>query len=182
MPAIVVRDLLMIGDQDRLSVRSAMQTPHTHGTGCAPFPPPSPAGRQGLPLAEAVARARLHLCAGCHQDRARVGWRERPARSHTQGAGMKMRVWLALLFCFPSRRRREWQANSQLPTAPNGTAPQKPFRVYGDLIYVGMGALGSFSGDLENRGDILIDGDLNESAPQIAAHIEALGRSFRTSS
>ena len=51
---------------------------------------------------------------------------------------------------------------------------QKPFRVYGNTYYVGMGALSSIL-VTSDQGDILIDGDLNESAPQIADHIKALG-------
>jgi metallo-beta-lactamase class B len=52
--------------------------------------------------------------------------------------------------------------------------PQKPFRVFGNTYYVGTGELSSIL-VTSDRGDILIDGDLNESAPAIADHIKALG-------
>jgi metallo-beta-lactamase class B len=53
-------------------------------------------------------------------------------------------------------------------------APQKPFRVYGDTYYVGTEGLSSIL-IVSDRGDILIDGDLNESASMIADHVKALG-------
>lgn len=53
-------------------------------------------------------------------------------------------------------------------------APQKPFRIYGDTYYVGTHQLSSIL-IASNRGLVLIDGDLAESAPQIADHIRALG-------
>jgi len=56
--------------------------------------------------------------------------------------------------------------------------PQKPFRVYGNTYYVGTAELSSIL-ITSDGGDILIDGDLNESAPQIADNIKALG--FRLS-
>ncbi|MGN6591414.1 MAG: subclass B3 metallo-beta-lactamase [Terriglobales bacterium] len=67
------------------------------------------------------------------------------------------------------------------PPCPNcaaWNAPQAPFRVYGDTYYVGPQGLSSIL-ITSPAGDILIDGDLAESAPQIAAHIRALG--FRLS-
>ena len=51
---------------------------------------------------------------------------------------------------------------------------QKPFRIYGDTYYVGSRGLGSILVTSEN-GHVLIDGDLPESAPMIAAHIRDLG-------
>lgn len=53
-------------------------------------------------------------------------------------------------------------------------APQVPFRIYGNTWYVGPHGLSSI---LVNTGHglALFDGDLPESAPQIQAHIRALG-------
>lgn len=52
-------------------------------------------------------------------------------------------------------------------------APQKPFRIYGNTYYVGV-SLGAVL-ITSAQGAILIDGALNESAPLIADHIQALG-------
>ena len=54
------------------------------------------------------------------------------------------------------------------------TADQKPFRIYGDTYYVGSRGLGSIL-VTSDAGHVLIDGDLPQSAPMIAAHIRALG-------
>src|SRR5579872_4697201 len=53
-------------------------------------------------------------------------------------------------------------------------APQAPFRIYGNTWYVGTHDLSSILVDT-GRGLALFDGDLPESAPQIEAHIRALG-------
>lgn len=53
-------------------------------------------------------------------------------------------------------------------------APHKPFHVYGNTYYVGTAQLSSIL-IVTDRGLVLIDGDLAESAPQIAGHIRALG-------
>ena len=53
-------------------------------------------------------------------------------------------------------------------------APQAPFRIYGNTWYVGPHGLSSILVDT-GQGLALIDGDLPESAPQIEAHIRALG-------
>jgi metallo-beta-lactamase class B len=52
--------------------------------------------------------------------------------------------------------------------------PQQPFRVYGNTYYVGTHGLSSIL-ITSPRGHVLIDGDLQESAPTIAANIKALG-------
>jgi len=57
-------------------------------------------------------------------------------------------------------------------TGRNGT--QAPFRIYGNTYYVGVRGLSSIL-ITSNRGHILIDGDLPESAPKIAASIRDLG-------
>lgn len=53
-------------------------------------------------------------------------------------------------------------------------APQAPFRIYGNTWYVGPHGLSSILVDT-GHGLALFDGDLPESAPQIEAHIRALG-------
>jgi metallo-beta-lactamase class B len=52
--------------------------------------------------------------------------------------------------------------------------PQKPFTIYGNTYYVGPHGLSSIL-VTSPQGDILIDGALAESAPQIAQHIRDLG-------
>jgi metallo-beta-lactamase class B len=54
------------------------------------------------------------------------------------------------------------------------TQDQKPFRIFGDTYYVGMHGLASIL-VTSDAGHVLIDGDLAEAAPKIAAHIRDLG-------
>lgn len=51
---------------------------------------------------------------------------------------------------------------------------QQPVRIYGNTWYVGVHGLSSIL-ITSPHGDILIDGDIQESAPKIAANIAALG-------
>lgn len=51
---------------------------------------------------------------------------------------------------------------------------QKPFRIYGNTYYVGVRGLSSIL-ITSDRGHVLIDGDLAESAPKIAASVRELG-------
>lgn len=53
-------------------------------------------------------------------------------------------------------------------------APQKPFRLFGNAYYVGPHGVGAVL-VTSDKGHILIDGALPESAPQIAARIKDLG-------
>ena len=53
-------------------------------------------------------------------------------------------------------------------------APQTPFRIYGNTYYVGTHELSAIL-IASSQGSVLIDGDLAESAPQIADHIRTLG-------
>lgn len=53
-------------------------------------------------------------------------------------------------------------------------APREPFRVFGNTYYVGVGGLGSLL-VTSDEGHILLDGGLPQSAPLIAANIQALG-------
>ena len=52
--------------------------------------------------------------------------------------------------------------------------PQKPFRIWGNTFYVGPHGLSSIL-ITSDRGHVLIDGALPESAKQIAANIQSLG-------
>lgn len=53
-------------------------------------------------------------------------------------------------------------------------APQAPFRIYGNTYYVGPHGLSSVL-IVGKDGDVLIDGDLEQSAAVIAGNIKALG-------
>ncbi|HTV04530.1 MAG TPA: subclass B3 metallo-beta-lactamase [Acidobacteriaceae bacterium] len=57
---------------------------------------------------------------------------------------------------------------------PDWTTPQKPFRIAGNLYYVGSRDLASYL-IVTPAGDILINADLPSSPPQIRASVEALG-------
>ncbi|MES2404165.1 MAG: subclass B3 metallo-beta-lactamase [Pseudomonadota bacterium] len=57
---------------------------------------------------------------------------------------------------------------------PSWTAPQKPFRIYGNTWYVGPRGLGVFL-ITAPTGDVLIDGGIPGDAPLIEANIRALG-------
>jgi metallo-beta-lactamase class B len=52
--------------------------------------------------------------------------------------------------------------------------PQAPFRIFGNTYYVGTHGVSSIL-VTSDRGHVLIDGDLAQSAPMIADHIRALG-------
>lgn len=60
------------------------------------------------------------------------------------------------------------------PARVEWNAPQKPFRIFGNTYYVGPHGLASIL-ITSRAGDVLIDGDLPESAPLILANIRALG-------
>jgi metallo-beta-lactamase class B len=57
---------------------------------------------------------------------------------------------------------------------PSWTAPQKPFRIYGNTWYVGPRGLGVFL-ITAPTGDVLIDGGVPGDAPLIEANIRTLG-------
>lgn len=86
---------------------------------------------------------------------------------------MSLRLWMIAALA----------AVLQLPSAHAGgistdraawNAPQAPFRIYGNTWYVGPHRLSSILVDT-GHGLALFDGDLPESAPQIEAHVRALG-------
>ena len=65
----------------------------------------------------------------------------------------------------------------QIPPCPNcatWNAPQSPFRIFGNTYYVGPHGLSAIL-ITSGAGHILVDAALPESAPQITAHIRALG-------
>lgn len=62
----------------------------------------------------------------------------------------------------------------ECPKCAEWNAPQAPFRIFGNTYYVGTRGLASIL-VTSPRGDVLIDGELPESAPLILAHIRALG-------
>jgi hypothetical protein len=64
--------------------------------------------------------------------------------------------------------------DSPCRTCAEWNQPQTPFRIYGDTYYVGPHGLASIL-IVSPQGDVLIDGALAESAPQIAANVRALG-------
>jgi len=57
---------------------------------------------------------------------------------------------------------------------PDWTAPQKPFRIYGNTYYVGSHGLSSILITSPN-GHVLIDATLAENVPMIEQHIRELG-------
>lgn len=61
---------------------------------------------------------------------------------------------------------------------PSWTAPQKPFRIYGNTWYVGPRGLGVFL-ITARTGDVLIDGGVPGDAPLIEANIRDLGVDLR---
>lgn len=66
------------------------------------------------------------------------------------------------------------QDSSSCPKCAQWNVSQQPFQIYGNTYYVGVHGLSSIL-ITSPGGDILIDGDLEESAPKIAANIRSLG-------
>jgi metallo-beta-lactamase class B len=79
-----------------------------------------------------------------------------------------MRLLLFLLLALGQARP------SSCADCPVWNVAQQPFKVYGNTYYVGTHGLASVL-VTSPTGHILIDGDLPESVPQIAANIRALG-------
>jgi len=89
--------------------------------------------------------------------------------SKTLSAGLAL---LSLTLCVRSLQSQQpAPACSQCAT---WSVPQAPFKVYGNTYYVGTHGLSSILID-SGAGLILIDGTLDQSAPQIAANIRTLG-------
>lgn len=84
---------------------------------------------------------------------------------------MKKILWLSAAFVLAI------PLSAALPTNPDRVAwnrPFPPFRIAGNVYYVGTRGLGAYL-VTDPRGHVLIDGALPESAGQIAANIRALG-------
>lgn len=85
-----------------------------------------------------------------------------------------------------SQRSWAWTAPAWMPLSerkniaesPSWTAPQKPFRIYGNTWYVGPRGLGVFL-IVAPSGDVLIDGGVPGDAPLIEANIRSLGINLR---
>lgn len=93
-----------------------------------------------------------------------------------------MRLSLALvfvvcagMFCRPAAANPRPQANA---TARSWNQPVEPFRIIGNIYYVGASDITSYL-IVTPAGDILLDGGFVETAPQIEANIKKLG--FRLS-
>jgi metallo-beta-lactamase class B len=81
------------------------------------------------------------------------------------------RVLLALLLpasVAPAQRARE------CPACAEWNVPQKPFRVFGNVYFVGTHGLSAIL-VTSPEGHVLLDGALPESAPLIRANVESLG-------
>jgi metallo-beta-lactamase class B len=70
------------------------------------------------------------------------------------------------------------KADAPCPLCATWNAPQDPFHVYGNTYYVGTHGLSALL-IVSKAGLVLIDGDLPDAPPQIAAHIKALGFDIR---
>ena len=81
--------------------------------------------------------------------------------------------WLLATFALAATARNAEPSTPCKDCAAWNTA-QAPFRIYGNTYYVGVHGLSSIL-ITSDRGHILIDGDLPESAPRIAASIRQLG-------
>jgi metallo-beta-lactamase class B len=66
------------------------------------------------------------------------------------------------------------QDASSCPKCAQWNVSQQPFQIYGNTYYVGVHGLSSIL-ITSPRGHILIDGDLEESAPKIVANVRTLG-------
>jgi len=82
---------------------------------------------------------------------------------------MCLRLSLPVLTLFPL-----FFALPAVPSSRNWNQPVKPFRIADNLYYVGASDLTSFL-ITTLKGDILLDGGLRETAPQIERNVAALG-------
>jgi metallo-beta-lactamase class B len=84
---------------------------------------------------------------------------------------MHMRVVLLAVLASTSGAQEPPSSCAQCPT---WNKPQDPVRIYGNTYYVGPHGMGALL-IISPAGHVLIDGALPESAPQIVAHVRALG-------
>jgi len=78
----------------------------------------------------------------------------------------------------PSAKQANTANNPSCVNDLSWTAPQTPFRIYGNTWYVGPRGLGVFL-VTARTGDVLIDGGVPEDAPLIEANIRSLGIDLR---
>jgi len=95
-----------------------------------------------------------------------------PASEQKDTANNRARTVLRESFEMPASERKNIAEN------PSWTAPQKPFRIYGNTWYVGPQGLGVFLVTAP-AGDVLIDGGVPGDAPLIEANVRALGIRLR---
>ena len=86
---------------------------------------------------------------------------------------MSIRLTVSILFAICSFALGQ-QQSFPCPNCAAWNATQAPFRIYGNTYYVGPHGLSSIL-ITSDAGHVLIDGGLEESAGQIAAHIRSLG-------
>lgn len=91
-----------------------------------------------------------------------------PAPGQKSTVSSPSRMGLPGPFRMPASERKNIADN------PSWTAPQKPFRIYGNTWYVGPRGLGIFL-VTARTGDVLIDGGVPGDAPLIEANIRDLG-------
>ncbi len=94
-------------------------------------------------------------------------------RQRYEGGMMRFRPAFLMLMLASGPAAAE-QAVTQCESCAAWNAPQMPFRIYGNTYYVGTHELSAIL-VASDRGLVLIDGALAESAPQIAGNIRALG-------
>ncbi len=100
-----------------------------------------------------------------------------------QKPGLAMRLTktaILLSACFAQCAHAQLPRSEQKNIAdnPSWTAPQKPFRIYGNTWYVGPRGLGVFL-VTARTGDVLIDSGVPGDAPLIEANIRVLGIDLR---
>ena len=78
----------------------------------------------------------------------------------------------------PAAKHTATAPGSSCAHDPSWTAPQKPFRIYGNTWHVGPRGLGVFL-ITAPAGDVLIDGGVPQDAPLIEANIRRLGIKLR---
>jgi metallo-beta-lactamase class B len=91
-------------------------------------------------------------------------------KKHVLGFGLSFLV----LASFAGAADAAARADKDCPKCAEWNQPQKPFRIFGNTYYVGTARLSSVLITSE-FGHVLIDAGLPQTAPLIAANIEALG-------
>ena len=84
------------------------------------------------------------------------------------------KLGVVLLLVLVTRAAVPQRESSPCAECAEWNQPQKPFRIFGNTYYVGTHGLSSIL-ITSDAGHVLIDGDLPESANQIAANVRSLG-------